>query len=385
MSLRIGLTGGGTGGHFYPLMAIAEHLREHYKDTDISLFYFGPEKYSEKELETFNIQYVSIAAGKRRLYYSFSNVIDIFRILWGVVQALVKLAIIYPDVIFSKGGFAAYPTLLAARILFIPVVIHDSDTIPGRVTLATAKFAKLIGVAWPECGTYLVTNNHIKESKIYLTGIPTRKMLNPLEQIKKVDDPYALETFIDKSLPLISIIGGSQGSTTINEAIIACLPKILPHAQVIHQTGKNNFEHVRSVTDKLLDKMMEKNNYLPIAYLNERQTRDIYSNSSIMIIRAGSTTIHESYMWGVPTIAIPIDPAHSRDQNTNAYASMARGASIVIEEKNFTPHILENEVLKVLKDGSTLAKMSASARSSALFSANEVLSKALVQIADSHV
>jgi UDP-N-acetylglucosamine--N-acetylmuramyl-(pentapeptide) pyrophosphoryl-undecaprenol N-acetylglucosamine transferase len=379
--MRIGFVGGGTGGHFFPLMAVAEVLRERYKKEDLHLYYFGPDKYSEVYLNANHINYVHIPAGKQRLYSSMNNFYDIFKILRGIFWAMIKLPIYYPDVIFSKGGFTAYPVLFAARILRIPVVEHDSDTVPGRVSLKFAKYAKLIGVSWAEAGKYFVNNAHIKEEKIMETGIPTRKVLNPMYKKEFQNKQFS---FISNSLPLISVLGGSQGSQFINESIVTSLPFILPFAQVIHQTGKENFKTIQETTKVLLEKNENKSNYYCQDFFNEQQIREIYEKSSLIVMRAGSQIL-ETFMWGVPTILIPIREEVSRDQTSNAFAAMRRGAAIVIEEKNLTPHILQNEILALLQDNKKLAHMSASARESAKFDASEKIADILLKYCKSHL
>lgn len=381
--MRIGLVGGGTGGHFYPLMAVSAVLREKYNKEDLHLYYFGPSKYDQKMLEENKIRYIHIPAGKSRLYSSIQNYFDYFNILNGIFWSLIKLPIIYPDVIFSKGGYTAYPVLFAARILRIPVVEHDSDTVPGRVSLKFAKYAKLVAVGWSEGGKYFLNTAKIKEEKIMETGLPVRKTLNPMYKKEKVEGEKKNFNFINKSLPLITVMGGSQGSLNINEAIVASLPFVLPLAQVIHQTGYAGYEVVKKSTENLLKNTEEKKNYFCKDLFNESEMREIYENSSLIIMRAGSQIL-ETFMWGIPTILIPIREEISRDQASNAYAAMRRGASIVIEDKNLTPHILQNEIIKLLQDNRSLAHMSASARESAKFDASEKIATILLKYCKSH-
>jgi UDP-N-acetylglucosamine--N-acetylmuramyl-(pentapeptide) pyrophosphoryl-undecaprenol N-acetylglucosamine transferase len=379
--MRIGLVGGGTGGHFFPLIAVAENLREKYKEEDLHLYYFGPSPYDEKKLQANQIRFVYIPAGKNRLYSSFQNYLDFLKIGWGIFLALLKLPIYYPDVIFSKGGYTAYPVLFAARILRIPVVIHDSDTVPGRVSLSFANYAKMIAVAWSEAGKFFMNTRHIPEDKIYETGLPIRHSLNPLFKQPEGERKFP---FINKSLPLVSIVGGSQGSQNINEALIPTLPFILPFAQVIHQTGKTNFSQVKHTVEKLLEKDENKINYFCKDFFDEAEMREIYQNSTLIIMRGGSQVL-EAFLWGVPTILIPLREEVSRDQTQNSFAAMRRGASIVIEEKNLTPHILQNEVLRILQDTKSLARMSASARESSQYEASAKIAQILLRFCKSHL
>ena len=150
--MRIGLVGGGSGGHFYPLMAVASELQVH--EAQPRLYYFGPSPYDRSQLDSRSITYVYCPAGKLRRYFSIQNFLDLFRTFFGFFWAVWKLYIIYPDVIFSKGGYTAVPILLAARILKIPVVIHESDTTPGKANRMARKFAQYIAIAYDDVAQF---------------------------------------------------------------------------------------------------------------------------------------------------------------------------------------------------------------------------------------
>ena len=150
--MRIGFVGGGTGGHFYPLIAVAEELRE--IDASLELYYFGPDPYNRELLETHGIKYILCPAGKLRRYFSIQNLLDAFRSFFGIFVAVWKLFVIYPDVIFSKGSYTAVPILIAARFLRIPVVIHESDAKPGRANRMARKFARYIAVSYDDAAQF---------------------------------------------------------------------------------------------------------------------------------------------------------------------------------------------------------------------------------------
>ena len=379
--MRIGFTGGGTGGHFYPLIAVAEVLNKNYKDTEKYLYYFGNGDGADFEaLKRNEINFVKISAGKNRLYFSFENFKDMFKTFWGIIQGMFKLAIYYPDVIFSKGGYVAFPVLFVSRILRIPIIIHDSDTVPGRVTLYSAKFAKKILIAWPECGEYLLNTKMINPDKINFIGLPIRQKLLPQTNVLSISGAF---TNLKNNMPTLYIVGGSQGSQKLNEAILASLPIILPYAQIIHQTGKTNFDSVKLISQKLIENVEQKDNYFPIAYLDEDMQREVFQKTSLVICRGGSQIL-EFFTWGLPSVMIPLPKDISRDQTTNSFAAMQRGAAYVIEEKNLTPRILQNEVLRLLKDHKILANMSASARQYAKIDAAEKVAEILINTGKSH-
>src|SRR3989344_3484730 len=147
--MRIVLVGGGTGGHFYPLIAIAEAIEDISHERRLiepELFYIGPPAFDAEALLEHDITYVPSTAGKVRRYRSMLNVLSVFTNVIGIIRSTAQLFRLYPDVVFSTGGYAAFPTLFAARLLRIPVVIYDADASPGRVSLWSAKFALWIAV-----------------------------------------------------------------------------------------------------------------------------------------------------------------------------------------------------------------------------------------------
>src|SRR3989338_2673512 len=151
--MKIVLAGGGTGGHFYPLIAVAEEIRalvNQKKLVGAELYYLASEPYNERLLFENEIKFVRIRAGKLRRYFSFRNLTDGLQTILGVTSSLFNLYKIYPDVIFSKGGYMSFPVLLAARLLRIPVLIHESDSRPGRVSIWSSKFAIRIALSYNE-------------------------------------------------------------------------------------------------------------------------------------------------------------------------------------------------------------------------------------------
>ena len=170
--MKILFTGGGTGGHFYPIIAVAEaihSLEREKKLLEPLLYYAAPDPYDGDLLYANAITFVPTAAGKMRRYFSILNFIDMFKTAWGIARSMLRIFLLYPDVVFGKGGYASFPTLLAARVFRIPVVIHESDAVPGRVNAWAGKFAVKIAVSFPEAEKYF------PKGKVAFTGNPVRK------------------------------------------------------------------------------------------------------------------------------------------------------------------------------------------------------------------
>jgi len=350
--MKIVLTGGGTGGHFYPLIAIAEKLTEtayENKVIDLKLYFMSDAPYDKRLLFENGIKYVSVPAGKMRLYFSFKNIFDIFSTITGLFWGLVNMFFIFPDVVISKGGYAAFPAVFAAKILRIPVIVHESDSFPGRLNVWTAKFAQYVAISWPEAIDYL------PKEKTALTGQPIRS------NILHGDSNGAIEFFnLEKDLPVILVIGGSQGAEKINDIVIDVLPDLLEHYQVIHQTGIKNYD--ASVLRAKL--VLEKTNLLPrykaLSYLSDLDTRMAAGASSLVISRAGSA-IFEIASWGLPSIIIPITISNGDHQRKNAFNYARSGSCEVIEESNLTRHVLISEIDKLMTNKTRMDEMKRSA------------------------
>jgi len=370
------LTGGGTGGHFYPLIAIAEKLIElgdKNKIVDLKLYYMADKPYDGEMLYENSINFIKVPAGKMRLYFSIKNFFDIFKTITGMIIGLIVMFFIYPDVVISKGGYAAFPAVFAARILRIPVIVHESDSHPGRMNSWTAKFAKYVAVSWPEAGGYL------PKEKTAHTGQPIRK------EILKGDPNGAYDFFhFDHNIPTILVSGGSQGAEKINNIIIETLSELLQKYQIIHQVGYKNLEEVK-LRSKLFTDMDKKfpNRYFITPYLNNLQTRMAAGISSLVISRAGSY-IFEIASWGIPSIIIPITNSNGDHQRKNAWSYARAGACEVIEEANLTKHLLIAEIDKLLANKDRMEKMHENALAFAGDNAAEKIAQLAINLALTH-
>jgi UDP-N-acetylglucosamine--N-acetylmuramyl-(pentapeptide) pyrophosphoryl-undecaprenol N-acetylglucosamine transferase len=354
--MKILLIGGGTGGHFYPLIAIAEELNriaDEEKIANFKIYYMADTPYDQKELDEQFITFIPITAGKLRVYFSLQNFIDMGKTVVGTIGALFKVFSLYPDVIISKGGYAAFPVLVAARILRIPVVVHESDTVPGRVNKWSGKFARKIALSYPEAAEYF------DEKKIALTGQPVRK------SIAYAVSEGAKEFFeLDPAIPTIGVIGGSLGAKIINDTITSLVVELVQDYQIIHQTGQKTFEETKTDAQVLLGDDTKRTRYKIYPYLNDLETKMFGGAADIVISRAGSM-LYEIAAWGKPSIIIPGSAKvyHADHQRKNAYHYARTGACAVIEEANLTPSVLKNEIDLILGHKDHYDAMAARAKS----------------------
>jgi len=377
--MRIALTGGGSGGHFYPLIAVAEALEDIAKERRLiepELYYIGPAPFDALTLQEHDIQHYEISAGRVRYYRSALNFFGLFKTTWGVILGTIKMFSIYPDVIFSTGGFAAYPALVAARLLRIPVIIYDADSSPGRVSLWSSKFAQLIAIAHPDAAKQFPKKvQHI----IARVGHPIRKEIeNPARE-----GGYEF-LGLEKSVPTVFVMGGSQGAVTINNAVLDALPELVSRYNVVHQTGTANLVEATRIARLVLRNNDHEKRYRAFGLLNTLALRMTAGIASIVIARAGSGTIFEIASWGIPSILVPIPLDVSHDQTENAFSYARAGASIVLEQQNLTKHLLLAEIDRILGDQALRERMSESARNFSRRDSAKKIATAIIDIALEH-
>jgi UDP-N-acetylglucosamine--N-acetylmuramyl-(pentapeptide) pyrophosphoryl-undecaprenol N-acetylglucosamine transferase len=377
--MRILFTGGGTGGHFYPILSIAEELNHLVKEKrllELELFYMSPAPYNEGALYEAGIIYKKNSAGKLRraggIGGLINNFLDLFRTGWGVLVSIFQVFSIYPDVVFGKGGYASFPALLAARILRIPVVIHESDTVPGRVNLWAGRFADRIALSYREAAQFFPAG------RTAYTGQPVRRDI-----ALPITEGAREFLKIEEGIPVVLVLGGSQGAQKLNEALVEALKKLTERYAVIHQTGAKHFAEVKATADAILYDSAHQERYKPFDYLNPLALRMAAGVATIVVSRAGST-IFEIAAWKIPAIIVPINQRVSRDQSSNAFAYARAGGCEVVEEKNLTPNILVSEIERLTNDAEARAKMQQSAATFYKPDAARLIAEEVLKIALEH-
>ncbi len=377
--MKVVFTGSGTGGHFYPNIAVAESMRAIARERRLlmpRLYYLAPSAFDQEALFENEIIFIRCPAGKWRRYFSFQNFTDLFVTGLGFISAIFSLFRIYPDVVFSKGGYASVPVVLAARMLGIPVMIHESDAKPGRANIMASGFAMRIAVAFDSASAYFPKKTR---SKIARTGIPIRSGLTRPEP-----EGAREELKLDMSVPTILILGGSSGAQRLNDIVLGALPELIEEANVIHQTGKDNFQGVEALARLVLEKGGNAARYHPFPFLSVLSLRRGAGAADLVISRAGSTTVAEIALWKKPAILVPIPESVSHDQRANAYAYANTGAAIVIEEANLTAHVLASEVKRLLGDATLRKTMGEQSSTFANANAANIIAEEIIAIGLSH-
>ncbi len=308
---KVILTGGGTAGHCTPNLALVPGLKE----LGYEISYIGSYNGIERSLvENAGIPYTGISSGKLRRYFDPKNFSDPFRVMKGFAESLKILNKERPDAVFSKGGFVTVPVVRAAKILKIPVVIHESDLTPGLAN-------KLCyGAASKICCSFKETLSLLPQDKGIFTGSPIRGELLKGDRQKA----RAFTGIREGGYTTVLVTGGSQGAQRINEQVRRILPRILNRYNVIHLCGRGKLDNTLNSCD----------GYVQYDYI-DRELPDLYALADIVISRSGANAIFELLSLRKPNILIPLPSGSSRgDQILNAEAFERAGFSFLLKEED---------------------------------------------------
>lgn len=373
---RVVFTGGGSGGHIYPIIAVAEALQKKCAELNApaEFVYIGPKDEYSALLAGHGIELQPIAAGKLRRYMSAQNFLDAPKFVIGFIQALWKLYFIMPDVVFSKGGTGALPVVVAAWFYRIPIAIHDSDAQPGLNNVHSGRFATRVFVSFARAAAFF------RADKVEITGLPLRTELLgervPKETAKEIMG-------FDKTQPLVLILGGSQGAQRINDFILGSIQQFIGLASVLHQTGAGNFAEVEKLSKVALADAPPAFRYVPVPYFsgggNTGDMATALTAADVVVARSGSS-VCEFAAFGLPAILIPLAESANDHQRVDAYEFAATGAAVVIEEENLLPGIFFVQLKNILTNADLRAKMSAASSAFFIPGAAEKIAEGLMMI-----
>lgn len=370
--MKVVFTGGGTGGHIYPIIAVSREIKRLFPEqSEMKFFYMGPrDELTANLLSQEGIKVKAILAGKIRRYFGLiailQNIIDIFKTIIGIIQAFSSLFFLAPDLVFSKGGFGAFPVVISARILCIPVILHESDAISGLSNKITARFAVAVFVSFPE-------TENVNASRVILVGNPIRR------EILEGSEENARELFeITSNRPVILILGGSQGAQQINDLVIDSLPRLVEYFEIIHQAGIKNFEQVKAEAQVMINKESKKYYHI-YPFLREIELKHAYKISDFIVSRAGSGSIFEIAALGKPSILIPLPLSAQDHQVKNAYAYAKTKAAVVIEKENLTPNFFIATLKNILAEPKIYKKMEKAAKKFSNPKAAEIIANYIIE------
>jgi UDP-N-acetylglucosamine--N-acetylmuramyl-(pentapeptide) pyrophosphoryl-undecaprenol N-acetylglucosamine transferase len=328
MNKHILFTGGGSAGH----VTVNTALIPHFESEGWKVTYIGSEDGIEKEIITDqfpHIPYKSISSGKLRRYFSWKNFTDPFRVMKGVMEALLVIRKSKPDIIFSKGGFVSVPVVMAAKMAKVPVAIHESDVTPGLANKLAVPFATKIFTTFPE------TVKTLPQEKSICAGAIIR------EELFKGDaaEGKRLSGFYEEK-PVLMIMGGSLGARKINEVVRENLEDLLAQFQIIHICGKGNIE------EQAIQKGYRQYEFI------KGELPHYLAMTDFVISRAGSNSIFEFLALKKPMLLIPLSREASRgDQILNADSFAGHGYALKLEEEELTRESFINKVNELKGSG----------------------------------
>ena len=350
---RYFITGGGTGGHIYPAIAIADYLKN-----DGEIFYVGNPRNLEFDIvkqKGYKFLPVSVQGMPRKACLDLLK--WSIQLGFAVVKGFYYILKYKPDVIFGTGGYVSAPVLIAAAVLKTPFVMHDCDAQPGLVTRYLSPYASGVSLAF-ECA-----QNFINNENCYITGNPLR------DGFKKLSKQEARRTLGLEDKLTLCIMGGSQGAKSINSASVEILKTLSQkyNMQIIFQTGKKKFSAVEERLAVLYPEYANDKNIIIKPYFDDMVS--VLKASDIAVSRAGSLSISELCASGIAPIFVPYPHAAADHQRKNARFMEEKGAGIYIEDDEITPDILLDTIEALIDNPNRLKELQKNAFELAKFNA----------------
>ncbi|HHX23425.1 MAG TPA: undecaprenyldiphospho-muramoylpentapeptide beta-N-acetylglucosaminyltransferase [Thermoanaerobacterales bacterium] len=356
---KIILAGGGTGGHIYPAIAIANGLKQEFPNSDI--LFIGTNRGLEKDLVTkagYPLKTIRVKGFQRKL--SFDTFISLKELAAGAWDSIKLIRKEKPDIVIGTGGYVAGPIIFFSALMGIPSIIHEQNVSPGVTNRILSRFVDKIAISFPD------SMKHFPKNKTILSGNPVRK------EIASGIKEQALKKYgLSSDLPVVLCFGGSQGAKRINEAFLHVIEAVKDKKkfQVIHITGKNHYEKTKNImSNKGIDP--DRSGHIIVRpYIYDMQ--DVYAAADLVISRAGALSVSELNICGKPAILIPLPTAANQHQDYNAKFMENNGAGVVIFEKDLSGEYLLRKIEEIIFDKERLYEMGKASKSLAVTDAVE--------------
>jgi UDP-N-acetylglucosamine--N-acetylmuramyl-(pentapeptide) pyrophosphoryl-undecaprenol N-acetylglucosamine transferase len=367
------LTGGGTGGHVYPALAVAAALRElRTAERPVDLLFVGPSTRGEEDLvRREGLDFQPIRAGALRVGTPWGVAKGLFNLVAGALQAMRAVASFRPDVVFATGGYASVPVALAARLRRRPLVVYLPDLVPGWAVRLLARLARRIAV------TAAPAAARLPSGKAVVTGYPVRRGFFEAQK-----DEGRRRLGLDPRLPTLFVSGGSQGGHSINQAVAEQLPGLLEVCQVLHVSGRADHEWLAGVRERLPARPVggpdaRRSAYHLYDYLHQEMPWAMAA-ADLAVMRSGASTLGELTAVGLPAILVPY-PYAGGHQRANARYLEHLGGAVVLEEEEL-PYLFER-VRGLFDDRPQLEAMTAALRSAARPEAAQEIARLVLEAA----
>ena len=369
-SKNVVIAGGGTGGHIYPAIGIAQALQR--LDTTVDIVFIGGADKLEATLvpkHGFRFLPISVAGFPRRI------TLEWFPVIWkafrGLTQSLQYMTQLKPDIVIGTGGYVSGPVLFAAFLRKIPIAIQEQNASVGLTNGVLARWSKAVYLAMASASE----NKAFRHTKhIEITGNPIRPAITEFPRSNETYKKFGLSP----DLKTVFVMGGSQGARAINAAVVAALPQLLKFAeqvQIVHQTGAAEAATVQSEYEKYT-KLDTKFQHCVRPFFDT--VEEIYSIADVMICRAGGMTVAEVTACGIPAIFIPLPSQTGNDQVLNAQSIAKEGAAVVLEQGKFTVETLVEKLTSILLDVNTHERMVTASRALGKPHASDDIAKSIL-------
>jgi UDP-N-acetylglucosamine--N-acetylmuramyl-(pentapeptide) pyrophosphoryl-undecaprenol N-acetylglucosamine transferase len=363
--MKIIISGGGTGGHIYPGIAIARALMQLKPEAKI-LFVGGKGQRESKIIPDSGFDFVPVLVQSFPRKLSFKWLKVMVKVPAGFFKSLIILSKFKPDIAIGTGGYVCGPVLLAAWFLRIPIVIQEQNAFPGVTSKILGRWAKEIYVPFVEAVKYFPAE------RTKITGNPIRK------EVFTAPDSHE-KLGLDKNKITITIIGGSQGARSINSAVIDALKNLsqfISEIQIIHSTGESDFSRVQEAYKNSPIKAIVQ----PYFYNIE----EVYAGSNLVVCRSGAMTLAEISACGLPAILIPYPYAAEDHQTFNAKAMEDSGAAIMIKDDQLTGELLAETIISLIKDKKKFTSMAEKSKSLGKPNAAQEIAESIISLVVRH-
>ncbi|MBQ2942759.1 MAG: undecaprenyldiphospho-muramoylpentapeptide beta-N-acetylglucosaminyltransferase [Clostridia bacterium] len=354
--MRVIVSGGGTGGHINPAIAIAKYIKEVEPESEI--LYVGTEHGLEKKLvpaQNIDIAYIDVYGFKRKL--SPMNIYVAVKAFLGIAESKKIIKEFKPDVVIGTGGYVCGPLLQAAVKLKIPTIIHEQNVIPGLTVKMLADKVDVVATSFDTTKSYLK-----KHKKIVLTGNPVRA------DLLKVTRFEARIKFNLDEKPTVLIMGGSLGAKSINNALVEIVSKgMAEDYNIIASTGEKNYEEVMAEIRKNIDEIPANITIAPYIY----NTDVAFAAADLIVCRTGAVTVSELAATGKPSVVVPSPYVAHNHQEYNARYLSDRGAAVLMHDDELTGIKLNAEILALVNNKELLSNMSKNAKTVAIYDSTD--------------
>ncbi|MBO1510516.1 undecaprenyldiphospho-muramoylpentapeptide beta-N-acetylglucosaminyltransferase [Metabacillus bambusae] len=338
--MKVVVSGGGTGGHIYPALALINEIKKH--NSHVEFLYIGTENGLEKgivERAEIDFKAIEITGFKRKL--SFENVKTVTRFLKGVSVSKKYLKDFKPDVVIGTGGYVCGPVVYAASKLNIPTVIHEQNSLPGITNKFLARYVNKIAICFEDAKKYF------PEHKVVLTGNPRAS-----EVLGQDPEKGRRSLGLKDNLKTVLIFGGSRGAKAINEAVLQMIPALTnkPY-QVVYVTGEVHYDKVMEEMRSLKDS----SNVIIKPFIHNMP--EVLSAVDLIVSRAGATSLAEITALGLPSILIPSPYVTANHQEKNASSLSDNDAAIMLREQELNGSLLLSKIEEILLNDMKLTEM----------------------------